>query len=445
MKKVKQETPEDTSLRIIEGSSLRDKAEELLQDRQTVKKAERVAGQELTQIEADSIKLLHELKVHQLELEMQNEELQLAIASAENSAKQYSDLYEEIYDFSPSGYFMLNHDCSISQVNLSGARLLGGDRTHLLDSNFRSFITHETLPAFNDFLQRIFETNFTQTCEVRLSIKGNASNYVHLEGIVPDYGQKYLISAVDITSRKLAEQALNESEARLRELNATKDKFFSIIAHDIKSPFNSIKGGSQFLLREYETLEKAEIMDIINQIHVSAGNSLKLLDNLLQWAESQTGLIKVASERIDLVKLVPETVEWMRAVAEEKNIKILSSVRPGCYAIADNYMLRTVLRNLIGNAIKFTFGGGTIEIKAQPRANEILISVIDNGTGFRSSDLENVFKVDYKLMMLGTANEKGSGLGLILCKEFVEKEGGKIWIESELGKGTSVHFTVPKG
>jgi PAS domain S-box-containing protein len=437
MKKVKQDSPE--------VDSLRQKAEELLQENHKAKGPAHKASDEPVKNEADILKLVLELSIHQLELEMQNEELQLAIHAAENAAKQYAEIYEEIYDFSPAGYFSLNHDCTISKLNLSGARLLGGNRTDLLDCNFRNFITHETLPAFNDFLQRINETNLKQTCEIRLSIKGNPSSYIHLEGIEPDYGRKYLVSAVDITSRKLAEQALHESEARLRELNATKDKFFSIIAHDIKSPFNSIKGSSQFLLREFETLRKDEVLDMINQIHLSSGNSLKLLDNLLQWAESQTGLIAAASERIDLAKLVPETIEWMRSAAEEKNISIHSAIQSGTIAIADNYMLRTILRNLLNNAIKFTFGKGKVEIEAQPKENEILVSVKDDGTGFRPADLENVFRVDHKLMMLGTANEKGSGLGLILCKEFVEKQGGKIWIESEFGKGSSIHFTLPKG
>jgi len=437
MKKAKQDSPE--------VDSLRQKAEELLQENQKVKDPAHKAGDEPVKNEADVLKLVHELSIHQLELEMQNEELQLAIHAAENAAKQYADIYEEIYDFSPAGYFSLNHDCTISKLNLSGAKLLGGNRTDLVDSNFRNFITLETLPAFNDFLQRINETNLKQTCEIRLSIKGNPSNYLHLEGIEPDYGKKYLVSAVDITSRKLAEQALHESEARLRELNATKDKFFSIIAHDIKSPFNSIKGSSQFLLREFDTLRKDEVIDMINQIYLSSGNSLKLLDNLLLWAESQTGLIAAASERIDLAKLVPETIEWMRSAAEEKNISIQSDIQSGTIALADNYMLRTILRNLVNNAIKFTFGKGKIEIEAQPKGNEIVISVKDDGTGFRPADLENVFRVDHKLMMLGTANEKGSGLGLILCKEFVEKQGGKIWIESESGKGSSIHFTLPKG
>ena len=437
MKKAKQDS--------TEIDSLRQKAEEILQENYKAHDPAQKSGGEAVHNEADVLKLVHELRIHQLELEMQNEELQLAIHAAENAAKQYADLYEEIYDFSPAGYFAFNHDCTISKLNLSGARLLGGDRSHLIESNFRNYITHETLPVFNDFLQRINETNSKQTCEIRLNIKGIPSNYIHLEGIKPDYGHKYLISAIDITSRKLAEQALNESEARLRELNATKDKFFSIIAHDIKSPFNSIKGGSQLLLREFDSIGKDEILDIITQIHISSGNSLKLLDNLLQWAESQTGRIAAAAERIDLTNLLPETIEWMRSAAEEKNISIQAAVQPGSVALADNYMLRTILRNLINNAIKFTFGKGKVEIKAQPQANEILISVIDNGTGFRPVDLENVFRVDHKMMMLGTANEKGSGLGLILCKEFVEKQGGKIWIESEFGKGSSIYFTLPKG
>ena len=395
--------------------------------------------------EADILKMWHELRVHQIELEMQNEELHLAITKAEIASQEYSQLYEEIYDFSPAAYFALNHDCAICKLNLSGAKLLGGDRKNLLENSFRFYISHDSQQVFNNFLQNIVETNVKQCCEVTLTSEGNPGHYVHLEGIVPDYGQKYLISAVDITPLKLAEEALSVSETRLRDLNATKDKFFSIIAHDLKSPFNSIKGGSRFLLNEYENLTKTEIREYIEQIYNGSSNSLKLLDDLLQWAESQTGIISVSLEKVDLALLVNDTIESLISTAGGKNISIQSSVKNKCFVIADKFMLRTIMRNLVGNAIKFTFEGGIIDITAQADENEVVINVIDNGTGFRAADLENLFKMDHKIITSGTAKEKGTGLGLILCKEFIEKQFGRIWVESELGKGSAIHFALPKG
>jgi PAS domain S-box-containing protein len=416
-------------------TSLRQKAEEQLKLKYHTRQT--------SLSEVDALKLLYELEVLQLELQMQNDEMRVARDRAEKAAAMYSNLYEAIYDFSPAGYFSISNDGYIDELNLNGAIIIGKDRSVLVKSNFRLFLTPQSLPVFNDFLKQIFETGYKQTCEVQLSANGIPATYLYLEGIIPYAGVKCLVAAIDITARKRAEQELKESEIRLRELNATKDKFFSIIAHDLKSPFNSINGVSQFLLREFSGLAKSEIKDFIIQIQESASNSIRLLDNLLQWAESQTGIIGVLSERIDIEGIVSETIALMKPAADAKKIIITMSIQSGCMAKADNYMVRTIMRNLLGNAIKFTFTGGKIELSARQLENEVLISVADNGKGISNIDHEKLFKVDQKLIILGTANEKGSGLGLVLCKEFVEKQGGKIWAKSELGKGFEILFTLP--
>lgn len=416
-------------------TSLRQKAEEQL-------KLKYQSGKNALN-EVDTLKLLYELEVHKLELQMQNDEMRVARDRAEKAAAMYSSLYEAVYEFSPAGYFSLSNDGTIEELNLNGAQMLGKDRSVLVKSNFRLFLTPATLPVFNLFLKQIFETGYKQTCEVQLFANGNASSFLYLEGVIPYAGIHCLISAIDSTARNRAEQELKESEMRLRELNATKDKFFSIIAHDLKSPFNAINGVSQFLLREYNGLPENEIKEFIAQIQESASNSLSLVDNLLQWAESQTGVIRVSSERIDIEGIMSETVAMMKSASDIKKIQINISVQNGCVAKADNYMVRTIMRNLLGNAIKFTFEGGIVDLSACQVKNEILISVADNGLGISSIDLEKLFKVDKKVLLRGTANEKGSGLGLVLCKEFVEKQGGKIWAHSEPGKGFEIHFTLP--
>jgi signal transduction histidine kinase len=416
-------------------TSLRQKAEEQL-------KLKYQSGKNALN-EVDTLKLLYELEVHKLELQMQNDEMRVARDRAEKAAAMYSNLYEAIYDFSPAGYFSLSNDGTIEELNLNGAKMLGKDRSVLVKSNFRLLLTPATLPDFNLFLNRIFETGYKQTCEVQLFANGNASSYLYLEGVIPYAGIHCLITAIDSTARKRAELELKKSEIQLRELNATKDKFFSIIAHDLKSPFNTINGVSQFLLREYSGLTENEIKEFIAQIQESAYNSLCLVDNLLQWAESQTGIIGVSSERIDITAVLSETVLLMKPAADIKNIQINTSGQSGCMAKADSYMVRTIMRNLLGNAIKFTFEGGIIDLSASKVNNEILVSVADNGIGISSIDLEKLFKVDQKVILRGTANEKGSGLGLVLCKEFVEKQGGKIWAYSEPGKGFEIHFTLP--
>jgi signal transduction histidine kinase len=416
-------------------TSLRQKAEEQL-------KLKYQSGKN-TLNEVDTLKLLYELEVHQLELRMQNDEMRVARDRAEKAASMYSNLYEAIYDFSPAGYFSLSNDGTIEELNLNGAKMLGKDRSALIKSNFRFFLTQQSVSEFNLFLQQMFETGYKQGCEVQVKTDINPSAYFYLEGIIPYAGISCLVSATDITARKIAEQELRESEMRLRELNATKDKFFTIIAHSLKIPFNAINGVSQFLLREYSGLGKSEIKDFIIQIQESSSNSIRLLDNLLQWAEAQTGILGVSSECIDVASIVSETIALMKPAADAKKIQISFSVQSGSVVKADNYMLRTIMRNLIGNAIKFTFVDGKINVTAQQLENEVLIVVADNGRGISSTDLEKLFKVDQKLILRGTANEKGTGLGLILCKEFVEKQGGRIWAKSEPGKGFEIHFTLP--
>lgn len=423
------------NLKPTEPDLLRQKAEELLN--------KRYSGKEASLPNLDSPKLFHELEVHQIELEMQNEELRLALNIAEQATKQYADLYEEIYDFSPAGYFTLNYDGTISRLNLSGARLLGQERGLLVKRNFRDFVAFDQKSVFQHFLQAVIEYNSKGTCELQLTISEKPSSYVYLEAVVSKNEQKCLVAAVDITDRVEAEEALKQSETRLRELNATKDKFFSLIAHDLKGPFNSMLGLSELLYKEYDQFEENEIKEFINQIHSSSTNSLKLLDNLLQWAKSQTGLLVVLCEQLDIANLVLETIGSLKPAAGKKNIVIHSSVPQGSVAIADCYMVRTILKNLLHNAIKFTNKGGEIEIKARVLKDELLISVADNGVGIQSADREKLFRVDQRFRILGTENEPGVGLGLILCKEFVEKNGGKIWIESEFGKGSKVHFTLP--
>ena len=231
---------------------------------------------------------------------------------------------------------------------------------------------------------------------------------------------------------------------QLKELNATKDKLFSIIAHDLRSPFNSIIGFSELLcenIRDYD-IEKSGIF--IKQINSSAKHTLNLLDNLLAWAKTQTGQIDFKPKKINLQLIIQDIVDSLDSSARIKNIS-LSIFQPADIVIyADQNMLQTILRNLISNAIKFTNTDGRVEIYANSGQDQIEITIADNGIGMDEKTQNNLFKIDTDLTTNGTANEKGSGLGLILCKEFVEKHGGEIRVESILGEGSRFVFTIPK-
>lgn len=201
-----------------EAALLRLKAEDQIKRKQFARTSSQSNGDEPNRTEADTLKLLYELEVHQIELEMQNEELQRALDKAEQAAIQYADLYEEIYDFSPAGYFTLDRDGIICELNLSGARMLGKERSVLANKDFKLFVTCDTLPAFNNFLQKGFETYSKQTCEIGLTIKEKLSVFVHLEGRISENEQKFLITAIDITERNKAVKALLESEPQFSEI-----------------------------------------------------------------------------------------------------------------------------------------------------------------------------------------------------------------------------------
>ncbi len=253
-----------------------------------------------------------------------------------------------------------------------------------------------------------------------------------------------LANIEDITSRKNAEIKIKESEQKLREVNLAKDKFFSIIAHDIKTPFNAILGFSGLLQDDFDNFNNDEKKTFIKNINDAAEITFKLLENLLEWSRSQTGKIIINPEKIDLSLLINDTISFLKPTAEKKSIQIHSDVNYNTTVFADINMITTTIRNLISNAIKFSFPNGLIKISVKNIDNFIEISIIDNGIGISNEDLSKIFKLDAHFKKEGTAHEQGTGLGLILCKEFVEKNGGWIWAESEPGKGSSFKFTLPK-
>lgn len=238
-------------------------------------------------------------------------------------------------------------------------------------------------------------------------------------------------------------QELTESRDKLSELNATKDKFFSIISHDLKGPFSGMIGLSSLLTDMYDNLSDDEIKEYTRDINNSAKGMYKLLDNLLQWARMQTDGLKYQPEKVNLLQILADNFQALDVVSRSKNISLKHNIDGDVFLYVDAPMITTVLRNLLSNALKFTFSGGEINVSASVNGNFIEISVIDNGIGIEGVNLEKFFRIDSKVMSKGTVDETGTGLGLILCKEFVEKNGGTIWAESEMGKGTVFKFTVP--
>jgi signal transduction histidine kinase len=231
--------------------------------------------------------------------------------------------------------------------------------------------------------------------------------------------------------------------SKLQELNATKDKFFGIIAHDLKNPFNAILGYSNLLVASLDRLNPEQTKEYISMVHTSAENAYKLLENLLEWSRAQTGGIDFKPKELLLKPLAFETESLCESLASAKDILIHIEISDDAMVYADPNMLNTILRNLITNAIKFTHKGGMITISSVGQNNATTIKVTDTGVGMDEITKNKLFKIHEKVTAPGTEKESGTGLGLLLCKEFVEKHGGTIWVESEVGKGSSFIFTIP--
>jgi signal transduction histidine kinase len=236
---------------------------------------------------------------------------------------------------------------------------------------------------------------------------------------------------------------IETKNSKLQELNATKDKFFSIIAHDLKNPFNTILGFSNLLVNSKERFNQEEILKYVSLINSSAQNAYTLLENLLEWSMSQTEGIDFKPTHLALENLVIENEKLCENIAKTKGISIQNKIDGNLILYADQNMLSTILRNLITNAIKYTHKGGNITITSTVQNTEIIITVSDSGIGMDEDTRNNLFKISEKSSILGTEKEKGTGLGLILCKEFVNAHGGEIWVESELGKGSDFKFSIP--
>lgn len=283
---------------------------------------------------------------------------------------------------------------------------------------------------------------------LRLDLPEGKVKWIHaicLPDKKPNTKGRYFLRGTiqDVTRQKQTELALVANQAHLKEINATKDRFFSIISHDLRSPFNAILGFSELLnhkLKKKDYEKAARYGLLINQ---SAEKVMGLLINLLEWSRVQTGRIRFKPDLLNLYELIEDVVMLSETTAREKKQVLSQSVLPDLTTFADKNMLHTIIRNLVSNAVKFTADGGEININARKLPDGVEISVADTGVGITEEDMAKLFQMDTNVSQLGTRKETGTGLGLVLCHEFVKKHGGKIWVESTQGKGSVFYVHLP--
>ena len=346
---------------------------------------------------------------------------------------KHSPIYSFIKQVSPHESKVLKASENFKEmIGIGGNELIGKNMYQLFPAELAEKMTNDDWYVFSNGKPVVLQEDM------------NGRNYTSIKFPISNNGNNLLAGyVIDITDRKRAELEIKRKNIELQQLNATKDKFFSIIAHDLKNPFQSIVGLSDLLAVQVKEKSYDEVEEYANMILNSSRQALALLNNLMEWSRSQIGRMDYYPGICDFQSIMSETIPLLEDMARQKSITIMKNYRPDETIFADKAMISTVLRNLITNAVKFSLPGGTISITAERLPSEFTVSVRDNGVGISKDNLNKLFDLNGNLTTRGTKNEQGTGLGLILCKEFIDKHKGKIWVNSEEGKGSVFSFSIP--
>ncbi|MBI9070792.1 MAG: CHASE domain-containing protein [Melioribacteraceae bacterium] len=339
-----------------------------------------------------------------------------------------------IIEFNRKGEYINIAPTNNSMLFKSKNELLGKSLCDVFDESTASF--------FLNAINKCFESKLTQSIDYKLEIDNEVRWFNARISFLNNNAVLYV--AHDNTLNKNAEEKLKESELMLRELNKSKDKLFSIIAHDLRSPFNSTMGLIEILQKDFSGYSDEEVSGLLTQIDNSLKGQFNILENLLNWAQIQTNRIEIKKESINIYDFIENELITLRVAANKKNINIKNEVDTDISIEADKILLRSVIHNLVGNAVKFTNPEGSVNIKSGIETNAVRLEIKDNGIGIDEQNLNSLFKEEFNSSTKGTDGEKGTGLGLLIVKEMVEKLGGNINVKSKAGEGSCFIITIPK-
>jgi PAS domain S-box-containing protein len=359
-----------------------------------------------------------------------------------------AELFRLGFENANIGMCLVDLKGNLFKVNSQMASIFGYSTDELEQMNVNEIAHSDSKVVSPEFIKNSTTGTISQTEFEKSYFHKNGSIICCLvrSSLIKDENNNplFFISHIqDITDKKIAENVLFEQKEELQKLNSEKDKFFSIIAHDLINPFNSIINFSNLLEGHVKNKENEEIEEISKIIHRSSNRMMNLLVNLMEWSQSKTGRMEFVPTHFEMEDLINDAILLFDETAKQKNISILKSIKLSKPILADRNMLFTVVRNLISNAIKYSNIDGIINITVEENKGVLDVSVSDNGVGIEYERIQKLFQLNEIYSTLGTEREKGTGLGLILCKEFIEKHNGKIWVESTINKGSVINFTIP--
>lgn len=380
----------------------------------------------------------------------------IAVASISRDITDYKNTLEELYKSEEKyrllinnqgeGIGMLDPEDKFLFANPMADEIFGVPKGKLAGRSLRDFVDKEGKELLIRQTERR-KTGKKDNYEMQINQTGGGKRQILITAS-PQYQEdefKGTFAVIrDVTDWRTAEENLKKSEQELREANAAKDKFFSIIAHDLKNPFISILGCTEMMLKDYNSYDQEEIRTFLKMINDASRQVHALLENLLNWSQAQTGRIKMEPEGLEVHQIVETVFKLFEGSSLEKNLSMQNKVKPGTTIYGDFNMISSIIRNLVSNAIKFTRPRGKIAVSTKTSKNYTDILVSDTGIGMPEEMINRLFRIDENVARTGTANEEGTGLGLVLCMEFAKKNKGTLTVSSKEGKGSVFSLRLPR-
>lgn len=401
----------------------------------------------------DDILIDTEMKFNRIELSDNNFVLAIVrdITSrkqAENELLKSEEKYRTLAESAQDVIFIVDKEYRYQYVNDYGAYAINLTKNKILGRKITDILSREVAQNQIAAFQKVISTGQPYYTEIKLPISNIDEVWwdVRLMPMLSANNEVEMIMGIsrDITERKRSEEQIIAYNKELQLSNDSKDKFFSILAHDLKSPFTSLLGYSDLIANDLIDLSPEETKDAVTNINKVARNIFSLLENLLEWSRIQTDRIENKPEEIEIYHIVQNVIDLFQNNARAKNLTFSNLIKEDTIVYADENFIFTVIRNLISNATKFSNQDGQVIIKSNVFGDFTEISVEDNGIGMTEEEMKMLFRIDVHHTKLGTHKEKGTGLGLILCKEYIEKSGGKISVSSQVNKGSIFTFSLPK-